>query len=72
MPDRHHESPPTAPNWDAVQMRRDKRRKALARLDEMLRGYWTSLVADSEKVAEALLARALQQATSDRLAMTIP
>ncbi len=72
MPDRQHQSPPTAPNWDAVQLRRDKRRKALARLDEMLLGYWLSLVADGEKVAEALLERAVQQATSDRLAMTIP
>jgi hypothetical protein len=72
MPDRHHESPPVAPNTDAVQARRDNRRKALARLDEMLRGYWASLVADSEKVAEALLERASQQAASERLATTIP
>lgn len=72
MPDRHYMSPPMSPTPDAMQARRDKRRKALARLDELLRAYWTSLVADSEKVAEALLERAAQQAASDKLATTIP
>jgi hypothetical protein len=62
MADNHRVSRRTAREISGYRAKLDKRRHARDRVDAMLINYWSSLIAESEQLAEAVAERAFREA----------
>jgi len=57
-----NEAPPTVPELPSYRQRLEGRRRMRDRLDQILRVYWSDLIAQGEPLAEEILERALREA----------
>jgi hypothetical protein len=62
MTEEQQEAPPTVPELPSHGQKMDERRRTRDRIDQMLRAYWTHLIAQGGPLAEEILERALREA----------